>query len=631
MRLPDALRVLFALGTALGVLPSTAIAVTYYIGPFAGSTPHDDSDCGGGKEAHSESQPSNHPCASLQYWNQSRRKQIPLRSGDIVRLAPGTYTQPGGTQHCILLDQFAKGVTYEGRTANDGELNNHDDVIIDLTGISSADTSGNPCQGGAIMQSNRANCNPGNWSAADDYSGVVIRDLQFKNATANGGQGVPTALFCGPYGPGASNIPTGIMLDTIRLTGSSASGGIHAGHMSGSYVTDNDCSSAARNVRDITIVGVQADNLAAPGGGAGITLACVDGFRISGATVFNVCTTPATCKTSCISGDESACDDRDGIVFAGAINGVLENSEVYNVGEDGIDVGGHPLGKSHHITVRNNWAHDSPGNLKASGARYVAYVNNIVSNEPSRTTQAGFSQYSCSHHLNIWNNTIWGHTQFYVYLTNSSIQNNIFRHSAGGDTVFFDRASTNSTNRWQYNVVVNEGIGGSLSEYDTAPNCLATTQNQYDCRIGYEPPPTCDMTTTSNPVHLSDDQTGAGKLAGATGSNWFGTGNGAGEKWGTRPLVEDAATPNRANLHLKSTDTIAKDAGVNLAEAGTCGTGGRCATGLYGLKCATNADCGLTTDHDGHARGQGNGWDIGADEVPIGGSPNPPGNLRVLP
>src|SRR5687767_1901936 len=84
-------RLWLALAALLPMLSSavSAESATYYVGQFSGSTPTDDASCGAGKGA----APNPHPCKTLGYWNKNRRTS--LVAGDVVRIAPGTYTDTG--------------------------------------------------------------------------------------------------------------------------------------------------------------------------------------------------------------------------------------------------------------------------------------------------------------------------------------------------------------------------------------------------------------------------------------------------------------------------------------------------------------------------------------------------------
>jgi hypothetical protein len=299
-------------------------AVVYYVGAFTGSTPRDDAACGTGKGT----PPAAHPCATLGFWNRDRRKI--LKAGDAVRLAPGTYrdTGPaaGSGHHCFLLDRWAKGVTYEGRTAGDGVLDDHESVTVDLTGVSTNGFDGaNPCQQRGIVVSRRSACEDGSFGVELDYSGLTVRDVKIANAPRGGLE------LCG--GPAFQS--SGITLDRIRITGSPSGGTGIIGRFNNDYAArDTDCRDGGRTVKNVVVTDAEFDhNAGFPGG---LQLACADGIVIQRTRVHDVCDR-ADCSSCPPRGD--GCNDRDGINMGGAIHVVVQDSEVYQVGEDGIDVG----------------------------------------------------------------------------------------------------------------------------------------------------------------------------------------------------------------------------------------------------------------------------------------------------
>ncbi len=587
----------------VGPLTSAAHAATYYIGQFSGSTPADDTSCGIGRGA----PPNVHPCATLPFWNRNRRSI--LRPGDRVRLAPGTYRDSGpaaGTGYqCILLDRFARGVTYEGRTANDGPLDNHESVVIDMAGVSSVVFTGdNPCQSIAI--SALAKCK------SEDYSDSTVRDMKFVNAPSGG------ARLCGRY-PG--NVSRNITLDRIRITNVADGGGIVVGRFDNSLEsTDSDCKKAGRTVKDVSILDSEIDHVRGfPGG---IQLACMDGFNVSRNRVHDICDA-STC--SACTPTAAGCNDRDGIQGSGGTNGIIAENEVYNVGEDGLDFGGHPLGKSHHITIERNAIHDSPkNNIVLSGGRYIVIRNNITWGRGN-----GYSSYSASRFAKVHNNTFWNSIFVWNYQESSEFINNIISSDRSDKTVFLDWASTNATNIWKNNIVLNRAGGTALGEDGgkevAVPRCdgwnaARTSYNiAGDVGLGYKPPPVpCPLGPTANPRTFLPSAAGllSFQAAGAAGQ-WFGPNSGANDKWGVEPLLVNSAAPNAANLHLRAGDTVARNAGVVISAAGQCGgiSPSRCSKGLYGYTCTRDTDCNYTAqDYDGNARVTAGAWDIGADQ-----------------
>jgi len=586
-------RLWIALAALVTMLSSavSAESATYYIGQFSGSTPADDAGCGTGKGA----APNAHPCKTIGYWNKNRRQS--LVANDVVRIAPGTYTDNGPAantgHHCILLDRYARNVTYEGRTAADGVLDDHSSVVLDLAGVSQVSFTGNnPCQARAITA--RHSC------TTDLYSGVVVRDMQLKNAPQGGIE------MCGT----SSNVSSGITLDRIRITKVASNGTGMVGRFDNSYLnTDLDCRNGGRTVKNLTILDSEFDhNKGFPGG---LLLACVDGVTISRTSVHDICDLP-DCNTCLNDWSQSGCDDRDGIGMAGAINVTISDSTVTHVGEDGIDIGGHPFGKSHHVVVERTSSYDNPGgNFKTSGGRYVTLRNNY-----SWGKGTGYEMYHCSHHVKLQNNTFWTNgvaVQVFNYLTQSEFTNNIFMSQTGGYVVFVDKASTNTTNVWRNNVVVNmNSSGNGMGEFDGGaledPKCDGNNHSHPggDCSLGFEPPPIpCPLGTTASPAMLPDNASGVSTLQskGAAGQ-WFGNNSGAGDKWGTAPAFVNAGTLNAANLHLGPSDTVAKDAGMSLSPA--------------------------IDDFD--REGRSGAWDIGADEFQgAAGVPSAPSLISVDP
>jgi hypothetical protein len=585
----------------LAVTTAPASAAVYYVGAFAGSTPRDDATCGTGKGA----APAPHPCATLGYWNRDRRTI--LRSGDVVRLAPGTYRDVGPAagdgHHCFLLDRWAKSVTYEGRTAADASLDDHESVTVDLTGVSTVGYDrDNPCQQRGIVVSRRSACEDDEFGPELDYSGFTLRDVKIAKAPLGGLE------LCG----GSSFQSSGITLDRIRITGSPRGGTGIIGRFDNDYAArDTDCRDGGRTVKNVTIMDSEFDhNRGFPGG---LQLACADGIVIQRTRVHDVCDV-SDCSACPPRG--TGCNDRDGINMGGAINVLVQDSEVWHVGEDGIDVGGHPGGKSHHVTIERTAAHDNPvADFKASGGRYVTIRNSF-----SWGRGIGFSAYHCPHHLNLHNNTFWNDEraiQLWYYVTQSSFINNVLS-ATSGDVVFVDRASTNAGNRWQHNVIVNRSGGDAIGEFpgqeQSVPKCdgfnadRSSHSEATDCRIGFEPPPVpCDSRAQAVTERPATAAGLAGFKSDAAAGQWF-AGGGQGEQWGAAPRFVDGTRPNVQNLHLTPSDTVARDHGQSLVPA-------------FG-------------DYDREARPDGAAWDIGADEVRTGGTggpPPPPPSARPAP
>lgn len=566
-------RLWIALAALVAVLLSSVVSAesaTYYIGQFSGSVPADDPSCGTGKGSGT----AGHPCATVPYWNANRRNG--LANGDVVRLAPGTYKDTGAAantgNHCIIP---RANVTYEGRTAADGVLDDHESVVIDVTGT---DKYKNPC-GGKPMQT------PGGMPAP--LSGFVLRDMKMMGGSNGGGDITSTDS-------------SGVLIDRVRFTKNAGAGpGLFIGKYNGSP-DDPDCVKTGRLLKNVTVVDSEFDNNTGTFGG--ISLGCMDGFTLARLKVHDnrgIGISQATCMANPRS---SGCDDLDGVQFQGAINGTFSDSEVWNNGEDNVDVGGHPAGKSHHIVIERVWSHDSPGNFKASGAGYVTFRSNLCTG-PGNC----FTEYGCAHHVKLYNNTFWGSSGELIQLWQNcyacEFVNNIFRGNATGKLIFVDRSTTAPTTRWENNIIINDGTGPAIAEDLGAGECSGVKGSTV-CEDPSVPCPSFAPMTGPNP--LPDTPAGLAQFqAGGDAGEWFGSETGNGEKWGTAPAFKGATGANSDALHLLSTDTVALDAGLALTPA--------------------------FNDYDNAPRPAGPRWDIGADEAGSSGVPSAPSLISVDP
>lgn len=530
----------------------------YYIGPFKGTTPKDIETCG---------EPGS-PCASLQYFNEVLRTK--LKPGDVVRIAPGTYAKIGGTRHCVYFDEYSNGVTWEGRTADDKPLDDHESVVIDLTGASTEEYYKlNPCL-------ERAICGIYARAKGIEVKDVTIRDMKFINP-ANGGIHI-------------DGIANGVVLDRIRVTGGKKGGSGTFGKFKNGYDPKSiDCQDVGRTVKNIHVMDCEFDrNKGFPGG---ILFACSDSIIVERTYVHDACG-KEDCKTCVGTLYEEGCDDHDGIVASGATNMIIRDCEVARCGEEGIDLGGHPAGKSHHIVVERCKSYDNNGaNYKASGARYATFRNNYAWGDG-----AGFVSYSCPHHLYVYNNTFWvekDHSlMFWEYATTTEIINNIIRNKSDRATVFVDVASSNPTVVWKNNIVINDGAGSGFGEYlggeKNDPNCMS--RGDRSCANSFEPPPLpCKHGIAAVPAKLPDNATGLALFhARGKEGQWFGKGSGSNDIWGKKPNLINVSKPDEKNLRLAATDTVAHNAGMALRN--------------------------VLEDYQKEKRPMDTLWDIGADE-----------------
>ena len=173
------------------------------------------------------------------------------------------------------------------------------------------------------------------------------------------------------------------------------------------------------------------------------------------------------------------------------------------------------------------------------------------------------------------------------------LRNNIFRSNSADVTVFVDVATTSPETTWQNNVVVQQGSGGAIAEYQggcpTATSCDASPCPSSDPQ---SPGLASGWNVRSNsgnkimPTQLSTFQS-----EGRNGE-WFGSESGATDKWALPQLV-NAGAPSVNNLHLTAADTVGRGNGQPLSPT--------------------------FADFDGDARPDTAPWDIGADYFANGG------------
>jgi len=549
--------VLMALTTMLVLAPGTASASIYYIGQFSGSSPLDEPGCGTGKGSTS----SNRPCATLAYWTQNRRSA--LGSGDTVRIAPGTYKKAGSQHNCIMA---RSGVTYEGRSAADGVLDDYTSVRIDLAGCTTTGDINTTC-----------NCNGVNAvSSGSSLSGFAVRDLKIQNAPDGG-----TSASAGVRVK-VGTVTNGFTVDRVWVENVGRQGMI----FQQPSITDVDCS-GSRLLRNLTITDSRVNG--ARGVFGGIAVGCTDGFFITRNIVHD--NYDASSYSQCLAG-ASGCNDHDGVQLSGSINGTVADNEVYNCGEDCLDIGGH-YRKTYNVVLENNEVHDGASRLaKVSGG---AGPNITLRNNYFHTGEGPVEVAACAYGVKFHNNTIWktaGETVLKLWSAckDCEFHNNILRGvpSAGKQVVFVSRASTVTNGGidldWRNNVVIAAGPGRAIVEDLGAGTC---NQQGCNCQGLCSVPSWCPSPWPSpQPDHeVMQNELAAFRSQGDSG-HWFGSECGDTDVWGQQPAVINPINVDAASLHLLETDSVARNRGATLP--------------------------GFGSDFDGQTR-LGT-WDIGADE-----------------
>lgn len=546
-----------ALIAGMQFVSTCALAATYYVGAFTNSTPNDDADCGTGKGSH----PNPHPCATLAYWTANRRSI--LSSGDVVRLT-GSFGPTSSASQCIIP---APGVTYEGRTAGDGVADNFTSLVIDAanTPVSA------PCFASAIR------CSTG-----CDFTNFTLRDMTLKNAPGGSGNGnVFVAID--------KEMP-GLVIDRVRFTGAKSAGLIIG------TVDDNENNpcNGVRRTRDITVVDSSFDsNL----GLAGLWVGCVNGGTIS-RSAFNS------------NGPSGVCEDGDGLHVGGWINGTVSQSEAHSNCEDNFDFSGN--GGAVCDAATNNLVADRLVAYDAKNANFS--FNHCVFNITLRDSFSwgggtGFNQYACANRLKIYNNTFWQTgaraAMMYQNCRGCDLRNNIFRANNSDVSVFVDVATTSPETIWQNNVLVQQGTGGLIAEYQGGcPNATSCDASPCPSSDPQSPGLAAGWNVRSN----AGNKILAGQLSlfqsGGDQGQWFGSTTGDGDKWAL-PGVVNPNTPSPENLHLAEADAVARGGGQALSPA--------------------------FADYDGDARPAGGPWDIGADHFGGAAPVAPPTLLSVSP
>ncbi len=558
-----------------------ALAADYYIGQFAGSTPADDPSCGTGLG----SPPLSHPCSTLAYWTSNRNVAGP---GDTVRLAPGLYTSSAGS-HCI--DIAKNGVTYRGSAADGSNTTDRSQVVI--VGSSSGAA---PCRGTVVKFTHGTSTD------------VTIRDLTVLGCpNADNGTCMEIAAQ-----PGAGSL-TGLTVTNIRVT-QAANAGLWVGAYDGSPGPNGELSEPF-NMSDVTITDSEFDGNCFTTGrnGSGLQIAAVDGGVIARNKIHNnipCATTPTgppgqrTCTRialppSCPSGGCN-CDG----LHVGGKNFVIEANEIYRNEEDGIDLGPNgaandcPLTTARFHTVQNNLLYDNGvHNFSMNGcANGLTVRNNFIWG-----TGTGINQYECAgFNSKFYNNTVVVSGPYAVMAWSAwwpfEAVNNIFISDSPQMVVYLDYYTTQSSNKWENNVVWNSGSGYAIRADFVGGDCR--TGSGTNCCLDPHGPsslgsPVPGRGRTQN-TNYTNGNVAAWRSDGDAG-HLFGGETGDTDVW-TLPTFVNIGSPSVNNLHLSDSDTAARDNGQPLT--------------------------GFNTDYNGATRPGGSAWDIGAHELSGGvGSP----------
>ena len=384
---------------------SPAWSAIYYVGNFSGSSPADDSGCGTGKGSGQA-----HPCASLGYWNQSRR--LSLQAGDVVRFAAGTYGPSNNANHCILP---APGVTYEGRNVDDTAASTAATVVIEM----SSTPASSPCQARSIM------CD------TCDSSGFALRAMTFKGAK-NTGSGAWIH-------PGQNGHSTGLLLQNLRFTGA-----VHTGLFIGDIV---ESPPYTYSMKDVTIDDVEFDR----NGFSGLDLGLIDGFVMKNSKAHD---NPPS---------NSYVDNHDGFHIGGVKNGTITDTSAWANGQYGFDFTRMTAGVQCPETTNNvvcdrcvsygNFA----GNFSFSGASHDLTIRNSF----AWGDAVGFNFYRASRGIKLLNNTVLSGSRAVMLFcnhTDMTFENNLFVSTGTtGSVVFVDQHIHRHQQRQQ--VAEQRGVG----------------------------------------------------------------------------------------------------------------------------------------------------------------------------
>ena len=593
------------------LLPGPAWAATYYVGntwtACVGAC-LDDADCG---------TPIANSCATLEYWTANRRSI--LGDGDTVRISPDTYTTSTGTSTNCIVDDGIDNLTYEGRSAADGVLDDYTSVVIQRLSQNSVNS---PCFGSCIRA-----------SEGTLGSGTTWRDFkcQSDKTFQTSGGGNNKCIFVV-----ANAATTDVTIDRVWC---------HQWGRQGLQVQfpsrqSVDCSNGADRLIDGMVVmdSKFSENIGVFGGAA---FGCAKNVQILRNQVIDNhgCPSLTTCQTNPSS---SCCDNHDGIQSAGLKYFRIADNEVARNGQDGIGLGGHYNITSHGVIERNQ-SYDN-GNRQmgkiTDGAKYLTVRNNIAWGANQIQTIEG-----CVRDIYLYNNNYHREDTGQTFrishkCCDCEFYNNIFtgsNPSSGGsehggicgfgcNTTGWDEGNPPAVGcdlKWDNNIIVNRDATGSAVDttcwtfLSALPSHIACDNDNETSQVSWWP--VGDNDTTEDIPFLYNEN----NLAGWRAAGWLpGTTYGSGDQWGTAPTFVAGSTcqtaASVAGCKLASTDTIAKNSGIDLSTNGRC-TSGRCDRGDAGDTCAVNTDCDTSDDYDQDARV---GWAVGFDEEGTGCAAN---------
>lgn len=477
-------------------------AGVYYLGSFSGSVPLDDSDCGTGRGAH----PSPHPCETLAHWNTSRRSV--LTSGNVVRLAAGTYGPQSNAQHCL---RPTAGVLYEGRQPSDAEAASAATVVINL----SSTPNSAPCFANAIE------------NTTSSLSGFGLRSLTLLGSN-NGGN---SAWI------NSSSVTTGLSFRYFRVTGSAAP------FFVGQRPTSQNPSPTTRNVRNFTCDFCEFDN----NNGTGLELDYVDGFALTNSTFH----------------DNGPGDDLDGLHLGGAINGLIRSVGVWNNGEDGIDfsrtgaTADNCPASTHDIVMERSYVFNHPNaNVSLNSCVY----NITIRNSMIWGSGIGLNMYYCSGGNTFENNTVVVNSDspFFAYSfhKNLVVRNNILISRTGSQAVFLDMHTVGAGNggTWDGNVLDAAGANVLSVQVGDGTAGAQACANDVDYPHG-------SLTSAAPQGSYANSSAG---LTSWRNADRFGSTTADRDKWSDTPTFVNVNSPSVAGLHLASGDSIARGAGLVL-------------------------------------------------------------------